>query len=313
MELLVLGGTQFVGRAVVLDALDRGWSVTALNRGLTGSNPPWVRHITADRHAIGAALDGLQFDAAVDTWSGTPSSVAVPAQRFCYVSSLSVYCDPVVVGSDEGAPLVAPGTDDYAADKLGGELAAIALFPDALLARCGLILGPWENIGRLPWWLTRIAAGGRVVAPGSPSQPIQYVDVRDLAAWINDNLLTDSSGPYNLTCPGDHTTWGEVLQACIEVTGSDAELVWIDQEAVLAAGAEPWTQLPIWVPADGEWAGFFAFDTSRAVGTGLSSRAIAETVRDTWSWFQAEGSPTPPSHRPAPGLPAALESALLGR
>jgi 2'-hydroxyisoflavone reductase len=315
MRLLVLGGTQFVGRAVVLDALARGWSVTAVNRGLTGSLPASVSQITVDRLSpeVGPALDGLSFDVAVDTWSGAPSSVAVDARRFCYVSSISVYSAGRPPGGSEDWPVVAAGLGDYASDKRGGELLALESFPDALLARCGLILGPWENVGRLPWWLSRIAAGGRVVAPGSPERVIQWIDVRDLAAWINDNLASGSSGSYDLTCPSGHTTWGEVLDACIAATGSDAELVWIDQKTVLASGAEPWTQLPIWVPTGGGWDGFFEGDTSKAVGTGLRSRSIEQTARDAWDWICREGMPTPPAHRPPPGLPLEVERALLAR
>jgi 2'-hydroxyisoflavone reductase len=325
MQLLVLGGTRFVGRAVVLEALARGWSVTAVNRGVTGPLPHEVTQLHVDRTdaaALAAALDGRAFDAAVDTWSGAPVVVREAAdllvgkaKRLAYVSSISVYAEGRPPGGDESWATVdadpGAGLTDYPADKRGGELAALGAFPDAVLARAGLVLGPWENVGRLPWWLARCDRGGRVVAPGRPGRALQHVDVRDLAAWVLDAVAGDVRGPVDLTCPSGHTTTGALLDAVVETTGGRAELVWVDQERVLAAGVEPWTQLPCWVPEGGEWAGFMEGDTTAAVRTGLRSRPVGETVRDTWDWLQADGYPTPPAGRPVPGLPEELERALL--
>ncbi len=326
MDLLVLGGTRFVGRAVVLDALARGWTVTALNRGLSGTLPAEVEQLTCDRTdrgALAAALAGRSFDLAVDTWSVEPVAVQTAAAllagrvgRFGYVSSISVYTDGRPDGGDESWPTVegSPGAaaTDYAADKRGGELAALASFPDALLARAGMILGPWENVGRLPWWLDRMSRGGRVVAPGRPDRPLQYVDVRDLAAWVLDGLVGGVAGGYDLTCPSGFLTTRMLLEAVRDATGGSAELVWVDQETVLAAGAEPWVQLPCWVPEGGEFAGFMEGDTSAAIATGLRSRPVLETAADTWAWIQADGMPPERPGRPAHGLPADLEAALLG-
>ena len=325
MNLLVLGGTRFVGRAVVLDALSRGWHVTAMHRGLTGALPAGVAHLAADRTdpaALETALGDRSFDVVVDTWAGAPHVVRSATTllrgrvgRLAFVSSLSVYVDGrPPLGNESWATVEAdPAADatDYAADKRGGELAALESFPAALLARAGLILGPWENVGRLPWWLGRCSRGGRVVAPGHPQSPLQYVDVRDLAAWTLDGLEAGISGPFDLTCPPGLHSFGSLLDAVVETTGSHAELVWVDQERVLAAGVEPWTQLPCWVPEGGEWTGFMAGDTTAAVAAGLRSRPMAETVADTWAWVQTDGMPVPPPHLPTPGLPPALETVLL--
>jgi nucleoside-diphosphate-sugar epimerase len=325
MRLLVLGGTRFVGRAVVHDALDRGWDVTALNRGLTGSLPAEVTTVTADRtdpQALAAALQGRAFDYAVDTWAGAPRVVQDAGRRLAdrvgrsaYVSSISAYTDGRPPGGDETWPTVAadPGADStsYAADKRGGELAALAAFPDALVGRPGLVLGPHEDIGRLPWWLNRAARGGRVVAPGRPDRPLQYVDVRDLAAWLLDGLAAGLSGAYDLVCPSGHTTTQLLLEAVVAATGGTAELVWVDQESILASGAEPWTQLPCWVPEGGQYAGFMESDTSAAVATGLLSRPAADTVRDTWAWLQEAGMPAQRPDRAVHGLPEAVERQLL--
>lgn len=316
MELLVLGGTRFVGRALVTDALDRGWTVTALHRGVTGSTP--CETLVADRTdpiALADALQGRHFDAVVDTWSAAPRVVdlarrTVSTDAFAYVSSISVYVDGRPPGGDESWPVVegdpTAGQTAYAADKRVGELAA---GPGALLARPGLVLGPYEDIGRLPWWLDRCARGGRVVAPGRPDRPLQWVDARDLAAWTLDNLGLAEA--VDLVCPVGHTTTGSLLSAVVAATGSRAELVWVDQETVLAAGAQPWTQLPCWVPEGGEWDGFMEGSTARAQATGLVTRPVEDTVRDTWAWVQQAGLPAQRADRPVHGLPPELEARLL--
>lgn len=326
MRLLVLGGTRFVGRAVVAQALERGDDVTALHRGVTGSLPPGARELRADRSDAAALADALadgEWDAVADTWAGAPRVVADAAGllrdrvgRYAYVSSRSVYAWPPRVGGDEDDPLVegdprAEATD-YAADKRGGELAVLAELPDALLLRAGLILGPHEDIGRLPWWLDRVSRGGRVVAPGRPERPLQYVDARDLAAFLLHGVDSGLTGPVDVVSPAGHCTTLELLEACVDATGADAELVWVDEADLEAAGAEPWTQLPCWVPETGELAGLMASDTSRAHGAGLRCRPVEETVADTWAWLQAEGMPVQRPDRPSHGLPAELERQLLG-
>src|SRR4051812_10292886 len=284
MRLLVLGGTRFVGRAVANDAVARGWDVTVVNRGAAAANPEGVASLTADRTSyaeLSDVLGDLTWDVVVDTWSGAPSVVRDAAglladrtDRYGYVSSRSVYTWPPEPGGDESKPVVDAEPDaertDYAADKRGGELAAIREYGEdrTLLARAGLILGPHEDVGRLPWWLGRIARGGRVVAPGRPERPLQYVDARDLAAWLLDNLAGDLAGPVDVVSRSGHATTRSLLEACVDVTGSAAELVWIDEATLAATGAEPWTQLPCWVPEDGEYAGFLESDTSLAAATG---------------------------------------------
>src|SRR3954447_2275525 len=214
MKLLVLGGTRFVGRAVANDAVARGWDVTVLNRGATADPPDGVATLTADRTSYSEMSDVLgdrSWDLVVDTWSGAPYVVrdaagllAARTGRYGYVSSRSVYVWPPVPGGDESDPVVDGNPDadrtDYAADKRGGELAALREYGDdrVVLARAGLILGPYEDVGRLPWWLGRIARGGRVVAPGDPDRGLQYVDARDLARWLLDNLDNGTSGAVDV-------------------------------------------------------------------------------------------------------------------
>ncbi|WP_159945532.1 MULTISPECIES: NAD-dependent epimerase/dehydratase family protein [unclassified Nocardiopsis] len=326
MRLLVLGGTEFVGRAVVEDALARGWEVTVFHRGRHAA-PPGASALHGDRTGPGglAALETGRWDAVVDTWSGAPAAVTAAARlladrvgHYAYVSSRSVYAFPARAGLDEDGPVVdsSPEDDgtDYARAKRGGELAAEAVFGDrALFVRAGLILGPYENVGRLPWWLGRIARGGPVLAPGPRDLPLQYVDARDLAAWTLDAAERSLGGPYNLVSPPGHTTTGQLLEACAEVTGSGAELRWTEPQAVLDAGIQPWTDLPVWVPPGELYDTLHQGDVSRTLATGLRCRPAAETVADTWSWLGTlpEGAPQRPD-RPRLGLDPEVEARLLG-
>ncbi|MER7177462.1 NAD-dependent epimerase/dehydratase family protein [Streptomyces mesophilus] len=328
MRLLLLGGTEFAGRAVAERALARGWELTVFNRG-NNPAPEGATALTGDRTAPGG-LDALaegEWDAVVDTWSHAPRAVQDAARlledrvgRYVYISSCSVYTWAPPAGYDESAPVVDgdPGADatDYAADKRGGELAALASFgPDrTLLVRAGLLLGPYENVGRLPWWLTRIARGGPTLAPGPRELPLQYVDVRDMADWILDGIEAGLSGPYNMMSPQGHATMGELLEAIVDVVGSDAELRWTDPQVILDAGIEPWTQLPVWVPpATDMHDALHAADVSPAVATGLHCRPVRETVADTWTWLQSIGGEAPQRpDRPRKGVAPEVEAKVLG-
>ncbi|MFE1309823.1 NAD-dependent epimerase/dehydratase family protein [Streptomyces sp. NPDC058755] len=330
MRLLVLGGTEFVGRAVVEAALGRGWEVTVFHRG-RHRPPEGVRSLHGDRTAADGlaalAADDTTWDAVVDTWSAAPRAVHEAARllrgragRYVYVSSRSVYSWPWPPGAGEDAPLVEGAaadaeSTDYARDKRGGELAAVEALgtEGSLLVRAGLILGPYENVGRLPWWLTRIARGGPVLAPGPHDLPVQYIDVRDLADWLVGAVEQKLSGPYNLVSPPGHTTMGELLRACVDVTGADAELRWTDPEMILDAGIEPWTELPVWVPPGGEmYDAVHRADVSRALATGLECRPAGETVVDTWRWLTEIGGTAPQRpDRTAKGVAPEVEAKVL--
>ncbi|MEO3809651.1 NAD-dependent epimerase/dehydratase family protein [Sphaerisporangium sp. B11E5] len=326
MRLLVLGGTEFVGRAVVEAGLGRGWEVTVLNRGRKGA-PEGVTALVGDRTAPGG-LDGLaggEWDAVVDTWSWAPSAVRDSARAlegragsYVYVSSRSVYTWPTPRGANEDWPVVEAssgdgGDVDYARAKRGGELAAVEAFGDrAVLVRAGLILGPYENIGRLPWWLTRIARGGPVLAPGPEELAIQFVDARDLAEWSLTAAERGLGGPYDMVSPPEHSTIGQILRECVRVTGSDAELRWTAPDPILAAGVQPWTDLPIWVPPGEMHDSLHRSDISKVLAAGLHCRPVAETVEDTWTWLRSIGGQAPQRpDRPAVGLDPSVEAKLL--
>jgi 2'-hydroxyisoflavone reductase len=328
MRILMLGGTHHVGRAVVETALARGDEVTTLNRGISRAAEPGVEALIADRSdpaALRDAIAGREWDAVIDTWSGPPRVVRDSCRlltdrtgHYGYVSSRSVYRWPIPPRADEHAPLVDGHPDedddeDYAAAKRGGELAALREFGDrALLARAGLILGPYENVGRMPWWLRRIERGGPVLAPGTPDRPLQYIDARDLARWMLLAAERGIGGAFNTVSRPGYCTMGELLEAAVTVTGSDAELVWASPEVIEEAGISPWTELPIWLPDDAEYGGMHDGDVSAAYAAGLTCRPMPDTVADTWTWLRTEGDPGPRPGRPL-GLDPIKERQVLDR
>ena len=324
VRVLVLGGSHFVGRAVVEEAMAAGMAVTTVRRGTSGVGATGVRELLADRTEMGAlarALGDETWDVVVDTWSQAPRVVADSAAllsgrvgHYTYVSSRSVYAWPIPLGADESAPLVDGDpddatSDDYARAKRGGEMAVERGFagPFSVL-RAGLILGPWEDVGRLPFWLRRIARGGTVPVPGPPGLPLQYIDARDLAHFA----LHRPVGMFNTVSPTGHATMGELIDAAVGVTGSGATIRWCTAEQVEAAGVAPWTELPIWLPGDGALSAMHRGDVSAAVAAGLHCRPITDTVADTWAWLHGPESPgVLGTARGGTGMDDAAEARLL--
>ena len=244
--------------------------------------------------------------------------LAARTDRYVYVSSRSVYAAPPPPGLDETHPTVEASPDadatQYPQDKRGAEIAVETAFGDrAVLARAGLILGPFEDVGRLPWWLLRIERGGPVLAPGPADLPLQYIDARDLAAWLLDTAAgAGMSGPYNVVSRPGHATMGALLDAALAATGSDAELVWVDPATIAAAGIHRWTELPGWIPPGDEYAGLHSTNVDRAYATGLHCRPVEETVADTWAWLVTANRVRPSSPGgPTIGLDPDKERAVL--
>ncbi|MBB2948179.1 nucleoside-diphosphate-sugar epimerase [Actinoplanes lutulentus] len=322
MRILILGGSGFVGRAVATEAIAHGHDVTVFNRGLR--DPVAGAHLlTGDRTTPEglSALTGGSWDAVVDTWSADAEVVAAAAEvlaghaaHYTYISSRSVYhfdeTEPAPIAED--APLCALDDPGYAGDKLRGEIAAERFGGPLLLARAGLILGPHEDIGRLPWWLRRLERGGPTLAPGPRDLPLQYVDARDLAIFVLGAAAAGLTGPYDVVSEPGHTTMGELLDTANAVTGGHADLRWTDPQTILDAGIAPWTQLPIWLPPGNLHAFLHQGDTSRARAAGLRCRPIQDTVTDTWTWLSSLPGEAPQrADRPVVGLDPALEQKLL--
>jgi 2'-hydroxyisoflavone reductase len=307
-RLLVVGGTQFLGRHLVAEAVGRGDEVTTLNRGVTGPDDPRVQAVHGDRTDPGVWGEVARcgpYDVVVDTCGYVPRDVLVSAEalepivgRYVLVSSISAhpepYDEPMSAESPVSpcAPDAGPDAGDYGVLKAGCERAVTAVLGDrATVVRPGLILGPWESIGRLPWWLARMARGGEVLAPGAADRPFQAVDGRDLAAFCLAVGDQGSAGPYDVVSHPGRDTWGGLLRLAAEVTAAGATLRWVDDRHLLDGGVEPWSELPMWLPPDPAFAHFLDVDPGHAEAAGLQCRPLAETVADTWEWQRGLAEP----------------------
>jgi 2'-hydroxyisoflavone reductase len=318
VRILVLGGTRFVGRAVVEAALGRGDTVTMFNRGITNRGLfPGVETVAGDRTKDLYPLGRREFDAVVDVACYDPAAARLAAGylkgragRYVFVSTVSVYASQATTESQlEDAPLaeLKPDAGDplrnYGANKALCEAVIREAFGErALIGRPGLISGPHDPTDRFPYWPRRIARGGRVLAPGDAGDLVQVIDVRDLAAFLLDAIHRQRGGVFNLT--GTPRPFGILLDLCRTATYSDAELTWVPTGRLIEAGVDPGTGIPLWV---GE-AGYEAFndvDSSRAAAAGLSCRSLTETIRDTLAWDLGRGGPE------KPGLDPAEEERLL--
>jgi 2'-hydroxyisoflavone reductase len=312
MRILILGGTKFVGRAITEAALGRGDAVTLFNRGKTGPGLyPGIETVVGDRATDLARIEGREWDAVIDVAGYDPGVVRVSAEafakaagRYVFVSTCSVYADQSSrEGQLEDAPVLEldDGMTDpgelYGARKAAAERIVTRVYGErALIPRPGLITGPYDPTDRVPYWPRRIARGGRVLAPGDPDDLTQFIDVRDLAAWIADACHHAQGGVFNLT--GDPGPFGSFLHDCQTATYSDAELTWIPASRLLAAGVDPWMGIPMWI-GDPSLPGINDVDNSRAIATGLTFRPITETIRDTLAWDLARGGPAEEGLSPA--------------
>ena len=296
MDLLILGGTRFLGLHLARAALERGHRVTLFNRGKSGPGLfPDAEELRGERGGDLSALRGRRWDAAIDTSGYLPRDARASAgllaesvEHYTFVSSISVYRDFSRRGFDEDAPILAPPDSEpeemdielYGELKVGCERAAGAAMPGrTLVVRPGMIVGPHDSTNRFPYWCRRVAEGGEVLAPGDPDRPVQLIDARDLAGWMLRLAEARDTGTYNVTGPDYELTMRGMLEGIRDATGSDARFTWPSEKFLLDAGVEPWTELPFWIPED--IAGILAVNVDRAVGAGLTFRPLAETVRGT--------------------------------
>lgn len=330
MRMLVLGGTAFLSHTVAAEGVRRGHDVVCAARGASGRVPDGATLVKVDRDAPAglAALAGQEFDAVVDVatmsypWvRDALSALAAGAAHWTFVSSINVYADAVTTGQDEDAALHEPvnsGADKqeriehphlYGSIKVAAENAVRqALGERALVVRSGLIVGPGDVSDRFGYWVNRISRGGRVVVPDTLEQPTQYVDVRDIAAWVVTAGEQRIGGTYNGV--GPTRPLGEVLTDIVKVVGPpDTELVPMSAESLETAGVQVWRgakSLPLWVPPEDY--GFMAHDHRRAAGAGLRHRPFEEVVADVLAHERELGL----DREREAGLTPAEEAELLG-
>lgn len=305
MRILIIGGGRFLGRAFAAQAVADGHEVTVFNRGRSGVDLEGVRAVRGDRErpedlerliADAPAPDGggPAWDAVIDTCGFTPAvieanarTLAGSARAYLFISSVNAYERWPAQGVVDGSPKWACGPLEteggYGPLKAGCERAVLEHFPDSTICiDAGLILGPHEDSGRLTWWLSRIARGGDVLAPGDPGRRIAPIDARDIARFGLRCIENGSYGAFPTCGPGTQTMEG-MLEACVRETGSGARLVWAGDEFLTAHGVDQWTGLPVWAVAD---SAVWDVASERAADAGLVCRPIEETVRDTWAWLR---------------------------
>lgn len=318
--------------------MDLDWSVTVFNRGRSSAAvPEGSRTVQGDR-TVAADLKRLAglgpWDAVVDTSASemAPCDVLAGARalepvcgRYVYVSTVNAYRGwpdepltedselldgPADSGPDYGR---GPGgwedRDYYGRQKAGCERAAAAAFGEARtsILRPGVILGPGEYVGRLPWWLTRAARGGRMLAPGAPEKSIQPIDVRDVAEFALTQAGVARGGAYNCVAPQSRETMQGMLTACVRAVGQDTRLVWAPDKLLLDHDVQQWTELPLWRTHAGVW----RIDSTRAQAAGLTCRPLAETVADTWAWLRDGGMPVEHPRWAEHGIAPEKEEAIL--
>ena len=310
LRILILGGTGFIGPYQVRYALSRGHKVTTFNRGKThpGELPGEVEQLIGDRNGRLEALKDRQWDVVIDNPTTLPAWVRDAAQilkgnvdRYVFISTISVYAD-TSKGVDETAPLAkydgadpfketleamrASGYKTYGPLKALSEQETEKWFPGkVLIIRPGLIVGPRDETDRFTYWPVRIDRGGDVLAPGMSSDPVQFIDARDLAEWTIRMVENRETGTYNATGPAKSLGIGGMLDGIKRALNANAKFTWVPADFLKQQKVEAWSDMPVWT---GEESGMARASISRALAEGLTFRPLADTARDTLAWFQSQ-------------------------
>jgi 2'-hydroxyisoflavone reductase len=310
LRILILGGTGFTGPYQVRYALSRGHKVTTFNRGKThpGELPSEVEQLIGDRNGKLDALKGRKWDVVIDNPTTLPAWVRDAAEilkgnvdRYVFISTISVYAD-TSKGVDETAPLAkyegadpykgtleamkASGYKTYGPLKALSEQEAEKWFPGkTLIIRPGLIVGPGDETDRFTYWPVRLDRGGEVLAPGAPTDPVQFIDAQDLAEWTIRMAENRDTGIYNATGPAKPLGIGEMLDQIKGALKSDAKFTWVPAEFLGQQKVEAWSDMPVWA---GDESGLARTNINRALGKGLTFRPLTETARDTLAWFKSQ-------------------------
>ncbi|WP_067432381.1 NAD-dependent epimerase/dehydratase family protein [Nocardioides jensenii] len=306
MKILVLGGTVFLSKAVAVEAAARGHEVTCACRGTSGSVPEGARHVVLDREAPDWSALETAYDTVIDV-ARHPSRVrdavaTFPSAHWVFVSTVNVYSDDSIPGgTPDTLPLHDPITTDedpmaspevYGAMKVACEQIVREGAATSTVIRPGLIVGPGDPSGRFSYWPPRVADAGEVLAPGSPDDPVQLIDVRDLAGWIVGCAEHRTDGTFDGT--GHITTRGAFLDEVSRGVGTRPQWTWLPQEFLVEQEVDPWSgdrSLPVWLPLP-EYAGLMAHDSAASFAAGLTTRPLADTARDTLTWLRDDPDST---------------------
>ncbi|MFC0270809.1 SDR family oxidoreductase [Metabacillus herbersteinensis] len=317
MKVLILGGTRFLGKALVKEALKRGHEITLFNRGTNKEMFPEVEQLIGDRDGDVSLLENRKWDVVMDTCGFAPHQIKKIAtvlgdniEHYTYISSISLYKDWIPFNITEDYHLQSMPPDDklkdveegkispydyYGALKVLCEAEAEKHWPGRVLhIRAGLLVGPFDYTDRLPYWVQRVAQGGKVLVPGRSDRPVQLIDVKDIATWVFNMAENRKKGTFNVTGPNYELTMKELLNTCKAVTNSDTEFVWAEEQFILEHKVKPWTEMPLWIPEHfpleeetEPWKGSFFISIEKAVNAGLSFRPLEDTVYDVYQWEKA--------------------------
>lgn len=304
--------------------MGRGHKVSIFNRGKTAPGLfPQVENLLGDREDDLKALEGRKWDAVIDNSGHLPRWVRQTTEllrpnvgQYVYMSSLSVYADNSKVGMKEDAErrkLEDPTTEERSNETYGGMKAlsedlVVASFPKTnTLIRAGLVVGPGDPTDRFTYWPVRMFRGGETLAPGTKDDPVQCIDVRDLARWTIKAVEDRHYGAYNVTGPYHQMTMGQFLDTVADTTNSTSTLTWVPWDFLKENNVSPWTDLPLWVPPNSGMEGFVQFDITRAVEADLTFRPMSETVQDSLAWHRTMNEEGPLKA----GLSAEREAELL--
>jgi 2'-hydroxyisoflavone reductase len=306
LNILFMGGTGFIGPHMVRAVVAQGHKVTLFNRGK--SNPGLfsdLELIKGDRLSDDIKqVSGRRWDVIIDSSCYVPRAVNLlmaavdreHLQHYLFISTISVYADFSKPGLTEDSPLATmedPASEDvsahYGALKVLCEKAAETAMPGKVMhVRCGVIIGPGDHTDRFTYWPQRVFHGGEMLAPGDGNQAFQTMDARDLANWIAYSVENNVVGVFNATNRAGAYDFAGVIDNCQQVLASDVEVSWVSNEFLLESDVKEMQDLPFWVAPGGMYAGIWSVNTERATAAGLKHRPLAESIRDTHAWIQAQ-------------------------
>lgn len=333
LKVLILGGTAFLGPDIVEELVARGHAVTLFNRGKT--NPqlfPDLEKLRGDRNGDLKSLEGRKWDAVIDTSGYTKPQAELSAGllkdavgHYVFISTISVYADFSKPGMDESAPVgqLPEGVDENTTSISNGTYGPLkalcertieSLMPGRVTnIRPGLIVGPSDRTDRFTYWPVRVSRGGEVLAPGAPTDPVQFIDARDLAKWAVHAMENKIAGVFNATGPATALGMSELLDACkLAAPDSDAKFTWVDADFLEKQSVAAWSDLPVWIPPAGEMKGFAAISAAKAIAQGLTFRPVLETCQATLKWWREQREPDPAAPvKMRAGLTPEREAAVL--